>query len=101
MWYTGLLLFRSTHHPDSGDEPLWEETLILVNANSDEQARTLLTKYATSEEHNFLNENGSKVSWEFMKVASVFEIGDVLKEETELFYRFLKDSEVKSIESEI
>jgi Domain of unknown function (DUF4288) len=101
MWYTGLLLFRSEHHPDSGDEPLWEETLLLIKGESEEHARTLLTQYGKSEEHEYLNQNGSKVFWKFEKIASVFEMGDILENRTELFHRFLKESEIKSIERKI
>jgi hypothetical protein len=101
MWYTGLLLFRSEHYPDSGDEPLWEEVLLLIKAESEKHAIDLFTKYGKSEEHEYKNQDGSKVFWRFVKIASLFEIGCTIENNTELFHRFLKESEIKSIDEKI
>ena len=102
-WYTVSLLLKSIHSPPSEFEPLWEERLVLVEAQTEEQAHQKGEKIGKEAEQEYgVDYKGSKVGekakWTFMQVASVCQIeSESLLDGTELFSRFLRDSEVKSL----
>ncbi|SRR5581483_810082 len=102
-WYTISLLLKSIHSPPSEREPLWEERIVLVEAQTDEEARQKGEKIGKEAEHEYGVEYkgskpGEKTKWTFMQVGRVCPIeSESLSDGTELFSRFLRDSEVKSL----
>lgn len=99
--YAVKLLFESVHsgepHPTKMDEhyeeshnTLFEESIILVKANSIEEAHELGEKIAIHSEESYDNVYGEQVTWKFRKVLHVFELNDTSFETgTELYARFL------------
>ncbi|HEX7534426.1 MAG TPA: DUF4288 domain-containing protein, partial [Syntrophales bacterium] len=88
--------------PDA--DPLWEERIVLVQANSEEDAITEGTRIGKESEHEYAVAYGEKetkrdtLRWNFMQIEKVCEIStDNIKSGTELFSRFLRDSTIKSI----
>jgi hypothetical protein len=69
-----------------------------VEAISEEEAIRKAEKFGKNYEESYEAQKGDIVSWKFMQVESVCLIDDEkLQDGTELFSRFLRDSEVKSI----
>jgi len=99
MWYGVNLLFKSVHdQASSNHEPLWEESVFLVEAASDEEARQAGEHLGKSKEHEYISATGDLVKWRFERVESVFGIlDDAISSGTEVFSRFLRESEVESI----
>ncbi len=98
MWYTASLLFESVHDGHSETDGLWEESLILVEAESEAAARSQAQALGTAAEHDYTSATGDHVQWKFRRVESVCAINaTTLEHGTELFSRFLKASEVKSL----
>jgi len=98
MWYSASLLFISEHvgHPQS--EPLWEERIVLVQAEGPTAAEQKARQIGKRGEHEYLNKAGCVVRWVFKQVERVHLIDSTkLEDGTELFSRFLRDSEVKSL----
>ena len=97
MWYAANLLFKSTHS-QSGDDELWEESIRLVDAESEDMALKKAQIIGANEKVAYLAQEGDKVTWEFVRVDRVFEISDEqLRNGAELFSRFLRKSEVESM----
>jgi len=95
-FYTASLLFRSLH--DGGTTPgLWEESLILIQAISPEEALKKAREVGHARELTYTAIDGSKVAWKFFKVERVFEIMDELIDGAEIFSRYLRNSEVESL----
>jgi len=79
------------------EPPLWEERIILVSALDEEEAEEKAKKNAIKYESEFMVSDTVEVKWKFHKVESVFFIDEKLNDGCELFSRFLKASEAKSI----
>jgi len=103
MWFCVSAL-SVAEHPEgsaSSKQRLWEEHLFLVSADDALAARARAEDLARGEECSYVAVNGSKVSWKFETISKVYEIPDTPTDGTEVFSRFLKQSEVESILSPI
>jgi len=93
MFYSLALLSKRTH-PQSDpqtDDPLWEESIVLIEADSEADAKLEAEKLGRKDETSFTAVSGELVKWEFVRVTAVYEIADdTLKHGTELFSRFLR-----------
>ncbi|EJQ99302.1 MULTISPECIES: DUF4288 domain-containing protein [Bacillus] len=99
--YAVKLLFESVHsgepnpskideHYEENHDTLFEESIILVKANSLEEAHELGEKIALQSEDTYDNMYDVQVTWQFRKVLHVFELNDTSFETgTELYARFL------------
>lgn len=98
-WYAVSLLFKSSHtQPQDVEDALWEESIVLINAVTEREAREIAVKRAHDSEHSYTTQGNDSVSWTFQQVERVFEIdADILVSGTEVFSRFLRDSEVHSL----
>src|SRR6266849_2104231 len=82
MWYSVSILMKSVSSEVAGGALLWEETIILVAAKDESDARV----------------KGEKIRWTYDRVFKVFEINrGIIGDGTEVFSRFLRDSEVNSM----
>ena len=71
MWYTASLLYKSAHIPTESKPTLWEESIRLVQAESEEEARVEAERIGKSEAHSYEVEDGL-VIWSFEKIERVF-----------------------------
>ena len=98
MWFTASLLFKSGRPAATDREPLWEEQIILLEAGDELAAEQKATQHGKAQEHEYRNQAGEFVQWSFERVERLCQVeASVLKDGTELFSRFLRDSEVKSL----
>jgi len=96
MWFAVNLLFESTHPGHPENEFLWEERIVLVRADTEEQARHEGELIGKAEEHEYSAANGDLVRWVFRQVESVSAIPK-LDHGTELFSRFVSKHEIESL----
>jgi hypothetical protein len=97
MWYAVSLLYKSAHVPAELKETLWEERILLMQTGDESEARDQAEKMARLREHAYDVEDGF-VTWTFERIESVFSIRDEeLRSGSEVFSRFLRESEVKSM----
>jgi hypothetical protein len=102
--YSVSLLLKSVHSTKPDASPLWEERIVLVKASSEDDAKNEGLRIGKNAEHEYPvvdNENKSAsdtVRWIFVQIERVYQIeNEGLKNGTELFSRYLRDSEVKSL----
>jgi len=97
-WYVASLLFESTHSTASSEEALWEERHLLLAA-PDEQAANLMAIQAGNEgQVAYEGENRDQITWTFREVERVHRVeSDDLQSGVEIFSRFLKETEAKSL----
>jgi hypothetical protein len=102
-WFSVSLLFRSIHNGLPSDTDLWEERIILVDADIEEDAKKIALKIGKSEEHDYFTASDNSISgefvkWTFIQVERVCEIdGNTMINGLEIFTRYLRHSEVESI----
>jgi hypothetical protein len=97
MWYAANLLFESVRQPDDGAEQLWEESIRLIEASSESEATKKATQLGNVERASY-QADGATVTWKFSRVERVYFIEPAaLTDGTELFSRFLRQSEVNSL----
>lgn len=109
--YAVKLLFESVHsgepnltkideHYEESHDTLFEESIILVKANSIEEAYELGEKIAIHSEESYDNMYGEQVTWTFRKVLHVFELDDTPFETgKELYARFLHVKKNETIDT--
>src|SRR5262249_33318496 len=98
------VLFKGSHLTRHAIEPLWEERILLIRSDTDENAAKEATRLSQAEviEYDVLDggegEPAGKLKWTFEQVERVYKIeDDDLASGAEIFSRFLRDSEVKSL----
>jgi hypothetical protein len=96
MWFAVNLLFESLHPDHPENEFLWEERIVLVRVETEEEARRQGELIGKAEENEYTAANGDLVRWVFRQVESVCAI-ETLEHGAELFSRFLSKQEVESL----
>ena len=97
MWYSASLLFKSERDGICAVEMLWEEQIVLIEAEDEVEAKQKATQYGAAKEHEYRNQKGESVRWVFKQIERVCEVDPTLKDGAEVFSRFLRESEVKSL----
>jgi Domain of unknown function (DUF4288) len=97
MFYSASLLYRSVIPGREEEESLWEDSIVLIEAASEEDALDKAKQIGKSAEHDYVSATDEHVSWAFVRVDSVCEIGSSLSPGCELFSRFLRASEARSL----
>jgi len=96
MWYSASLLFKGVHSPLRA-EPLWEESVRLIKADTEDDAREKARRLGVAEKTSYRTSDG-KVTWIFDRIERVYAIdAESIVDGTELFSRFLRNSEVESL----
>lgn len=90
--YAAVLVYESSSSA-AGYETLYEETVTLVRANSDEQASERAHEFARMRETSYLNEYGETITWSLKRLADVSEIVDKIDDGAEVYTRFFRDYE--------
>jgi len=92
-WFAAKLCFRSSIVGRTSKRRLWEETIVLVRAADEKEARKRSTALAKSKEHSYKNKYGEVVSWHFEGVKEVVPlIVDRITDGSEVYYRFFQSS---------
>ena len=84
---------------NTDSERLWEERILLVEADSEDDATRKAEVYARSAEHSYLSAQGNTIDVKFDSIDRAYAIDNALADGAELFSRFLRDSEVKSLKT--
>src|SRR5262249_13055768 len=94
------VLFKGSHLTRPAIEPLWEERILLVRSDTEENAAKEATRLSEAEviEYDVLDggkvEPTGKLKWTFEQVERVYKIeNEDLVSGAEIFSRFLSDSE--------
>lgn len=96
MHFSVALLFHISQIGKPDSNPLWEERIILVVADDEDEAR-IKADGLIKKEFSYENAYGETVLYKFWCIERVFSISGDLSDGTEVFVRFLRDSEAMSI----
>src|SRR5580704_2503565 len=99
MWFCVSTLSVS-EHPDgsvASSNMLWEEHIFLISAEDAVDAKARAELLARREQCTYNNADGAKVSWEFKAISTVYQLENAPTDGSEVFSRFLKDSEAQSL----
>lgn len=90
--YVAIVLLESSSE-DKGYTPLYDETTILISANSLEEAKKKATSYGKENYTKFKNKYGMEIEWKFRKVVDVNDIlHDSFKDDVvEIYSRHFND----------
>ncbi len=98
MWYSVSIFAVGERDQSRAEEPIWEEQIFLVSAQSEHEARSKAESLAQRDECRYTVVDGSNIRWRFSRISKVYEVLDAeIHDGVEVFSRFLKDSEVKSM----
>ena len=98
-WFSARVLFVSMIDGHRESDPLCEESIILVNAEGEEDALKEADLVAKAMEHDYENEKGETVAW---KLAGIVELQDLCEKSlghgTEVFSHMFLGSQADSTE---
>ena len=98
MLFSASIPFRSEVTNRAPSESLWEESIVLVSAQSEDDALVRATAIGKQREHSYPIESGEELRWIFDRVERIYTIdAEALESGTELFSRYLRASEVESL----
>lgn len=95
--YSVSTLFHTSPVANPEEHFSWEDRVLLFFAESPEEAQEKAEVFARQQELEYENALGEMVAVKFERVQSVCAIDDALTIGCELFYRFLTESEARSI----
>jgi len=95
MVYSASIFLKSSS--DDKDDPLWEEAIRLVEADSEDSARAKATEIGRMQQQSFVAMSGRLVEWEFVCVERVVLVDSALVHGCEVFSRFLSASDARSL----
>jgi hypothetical protein len=70
-WYAAKLIFESEIDGNPKADGLWEESIRIVMAASEDEARAEAFEIGKTAEHSYDNENGESVFWRFRDVEEI------------------------------
>jgi hypothetical protein len=97
MWYRASIFMRGETKGRPPADWLWEESVVLFDADSHEHATALATNYARSHETSYISGTGEKIHWIFDRVFSVYQFDEAPVSGTEVYSHFLRAAEVASL----
>ena len=98
MWYCASILRVAERDGKQDDDSLWEAQFILIKATDKDSAYREAMGHANRPVTPYKNKAGEIVFWRFVKIERIYEIGDDrLTSGTEVFSRFLRNSEARSL----
>ena len=97
MWFAASLLFKSVHVPTGSRPPVWEQSIRLIEAETEAQAREEAERIGRAQKVSYQAQN-DVVLWTFEGVERLYAIDrPELQNGVELFSRFLSDDTVTSL----
>lgn len=97
MWYAASLLFKGSRSPASDAAPLWQESVRLISADSEDEARAKAQRLGQAERLSY-EVSGGTLTWVFERIERIYAIEEAaLADGAEVFSRFLRDAEVASL----
>ena len=100
--YVAVLLIESSSD-SPGYRPLYEESFVLVSAESDEEAQEKAREYGKQHEASYEDEHHQQVKWKLKHVVEVRRVEDAtFHDGTQLYSRLFRDySSYRSFEPQI
>lgn len=97
-WFAASILFESKHSKPKAEAGLWEERIIILQAESRDDASARAHQMGVAGETSYEVAEGDQVRWTFSQVERILEVeSESLSSGTEIFSRFLRASEVASL----
>jgi len=98
MWFSISVLFEGRHLQNRAEPNIWEESILLVNADCESEAISLARQLALNAEVQYQTAAGDELRWEFREIADIYAIPDAhIQHGTELFSRFLKKEAIQQL----
>ena len=98
MWFSACLLFENVGQSRPISENIWEERIVLFRAANDDEAKQRALAIGVSAQHKYVAANGESIDCQFRQVERIVELAtEQVDDETEVFSRFLRYSEVQSL----
>nr|WP_057929833.1 DUF4288 domain-containing protein [Burkholderia ambifaria] len=90
MYFSALILKKATVGDEAADQ--FCENVVILEAESIEDARVAAQEYGKSQAHSYLNEAGQEINWSMERVVDVQEILDQsIKHGSEVYSRFFSN----------
>jgi hypothetical protein len=98
MWHTVAVYLQGARDGQRPEEDIWEERIVLIDAEDASKAAKLARELTEADSLDVLTISGHTLRWRFSHVGQVCALDEgELRSGTELWSRFLKDSEARSL----
>ncbi|MGI8310131.1 DUF4288 domain-containing protein [Saccharopolyspora hattusasensis] len=95
-YYVAVLVLEATS--DAADhKPLYEESFVLLKAESEEEAKEKAAEHGKQQETSYQNENHELITWKLKQIIEVKPLEDATFDDgTELYSRFFRNYQAYS-----
>jgi hypothetical protein len=98
MWFGVEIFFEGQQLTDLREESLWEQRVVLLDAVNEAAVKAEAEQIGKESEHEYTTINGGRIRWVFQSVGNLHKVdADSVGDKTEVFSRFLRPKDVKSI----
>ena len=98
MWFGVSMLIKGQCDGRREEDLLWEERIVLIHGASEEEAISTAKRIGKQSECDYETPEGEVIHWRFHSIERACQIdNDVMGHGVEVFSRFLRDSEAKSL----
>jgi Domain of unknown function (DUF4288) len=96
--FVATIIMRCRVGDNQKDNWLYDEQVCVIKAEDEDRAYVKATKLAKRKEHNYLNEFGETVYWEFMGLAELSYLeDDAIRDGTEIRSRLFHSDDPKAL----
>ncbi|MCI2421622.1 DUF4288 domain-containing protein [Saccharopolyspora sp. K220] len=90
-YYVAVLLLEATSDA-AAHQPLYEESFVLLKAESEEEAKEKAAEHGKQQETSYQNENHELITWKLKQIIEVKPLEDATFDDgTELYSRFFRN----------
>lgn len=99
MWYTASLMFEGIHDIQPGLVGLWEEVIVLIQADTEAEVERAAQALGVSKEHEYYVSEPARhlLRWRFARIDRICPVEEALTSGAEVFSRFLRQEEAESL----
>ena len=97
MWYSASLFYSGTREATTAEDPLWEERIVLLEADGEEEAELEAKRLGIEGEHEYRAVDDVLVLWRFEGLSRLFPMLDEPKHGLEVFARYMTKAEAISL----
>jgi hypothetical protein len=96
-WFSARLLFEAQRPDESGVPRLYEDRIVLVEAQDEERAALAAVVLGGESRNEYVNDQGSRVIWEFVELLDLVRLAEAPVNASPVYWQFLDEQDLAAV----
>jgi hypothetical protein len=97
-WFSARLLFESRHPDETDVEKVFEDRIVLLEADDEHEAEREARKLGSKSREEYKNQFGNRVIWEFVELLDLVPLTtEDIAHGSELYSQFLDEQDLAAV----